>query len=146
MRMTSNNMRFKILQWNANGITSYPHIKQLENLLESEMIQIAGLNETFLKEKHKPYFKNYTLLRNDRTDRGGGGVALLIHKSINYKQIPTANSSHIENLSVEVNINNNRIVVTTAYSPKYFSSFVNDIEMLTYRQRFYSPRRSKCKI
>lgn len=131
--MTSINGRnkFTILHWNANGITTYSHIKQMETLLTNLDIQIAGLNETFFKERHKPYFQNYTLLRNDRMHRSGGGVALLIHKSISFKQLPITYTSTIENLSVEVNINKRKIIVSTAYCPKYSSNFTNDIKALT---------------
>ena len=67
---------FKMLHWNANGISNKSKLTQFELLLERENINIASLNETFFTDEHKPYFKNYFLYRNDRTDSRGGGVAL----------------------------------------------------------------------
>lgn len=34
----------KMIHWNANGISNFPKLRQLEFLLERENIQIASLN------------------------------------------------------------------------------------------------------
>ena len=36
--------------------------------------------------------QNYNILRNDRLDRIGGGVALYIHKSLNYRLLSFSNN------------------------------------------------------
>ena len=116
-----------LLHWNANGISNYTCQKQLEYILEKKNIKVASLNETYLNETHKVYFKNYVIYRNDRVDSRGGGVALIIRKCIKHKLLPITPTQKIENLSAEIIINNTPIVVTTAYSPKYTSSFGSDI-------------------
>lgn len=131
MLMTLNNQQFKILHWNSNGISNYSLLKQLELLLDRQNIHVASLNETFLNENHKLYFNNYIVYRNDRTQSRGGGVALLVHRSLKHTLLPLTKTSSIENLSVEVSINQRRVVITTAYSPRYTSNFGNDIIALT---------------
>lgn len=131
MTLNNNIETLNVLHWNANGITTYSHTRQFENLLTTKNIHIAGLNETFLKEVHKPFFHNYSLYRNDRQGANGGGVAILIHKCVNHKLLPITKTRHIENLSVEIYINQRRVTVTTAYSPKFSQHFINDIKALT---------------
>lgn len=132
MPMTSSNLcQCSLLHWNCNGISNYSSLKQLELLLERYKIQIASLNETFFSAKQNPFFQNYALYRNDRTDSRGGGVALLIHRTLKHRLLPITKTSLIENLSAEVLINNRRITVTTAYSPRYAPTFQNDIIALT---------------
>lgn len=130
--MTSVNLkRLNLFHWNANGITTYSHQRQLENLLVSKDVHIASINETYFKEKHKPFFENYYTYRNDRISSRGGGVALLVHKSLNHNILPISKTSYIENLSVQICINRTKVTVTTAYSPKHTRYFRNDIKALT---------------
>lgn len=78
-----NSRELRLLHLNANGLSNYSLLKQLECLLECKNVDIASINETFFNENHKTYFKNYVIYRNDRTSSRGGGVALLIRRSIN---------------------------------------------------------------
>lgn len=132
--MTLNNFnstkQFNILHWNANGITNFSNLKQFEYLLEKENIQIASLNETFFKENHRPFFNNFYLYRNDRTHARGGGVALLVRRSLQHKLLPLTKTTIIENLSIEILINQRRTIISTAYSPRYTAHFSNDIMAL----------------
>lgn len=121
----------KILHWNANGITTYSHLLQFEHLLERENIHIASLNETHLNENHKTYFKNYLIYRNDRQDSRGGGVAIVVRRNVKHRLLNIINTGGIENISIETEINNKKILVFSAYSPKYKNSFANDIIKLT---------------
>lgn len=132
MLMTLNNItQPRLLHWNSNGISNYSLLKQFEHLQETQNIYIASLNETFLNETHKPYFTNYILYRNDRSESRGGGVALMIHRSIQHTLLPLTKTAMIENLSVEVSINRRQTVITTAYCPRYNANFCNDIIALT---------------
>lgn len=126
----ANSNVLKLFHWNANGISNFSHLKQLEFLLEREHIQIASLNETYFNENHKPYFKNYYIYRSDRQGARGGGVALIVRKSIQHKLLSVISTHKIENISVEIVINQRPIVITNAYSPKYTTSFENDIRKL----------------
>lgn len=117
----------KLFHWNANGITNSSHARQLEYLLERENILIASLNETHLNETHKLFFKNYFIYRNDRQNSRGGGVALIVRRSVKHKLLPISTTQKIENLSIEILINNRPFIISTAYSPRYAPSFANDI-------------------
>lgn len=129
--MTSHRCNLKLFHWNANGISNYAHITQLEYLLEREHIHIASLNETHWKDHHKVYLRNYFIYRNDRISVNGGGVALLVHKSIKHKLLNVINTHSIENISIEVTLNHRKIIITSAYSPQYSSYFADDLCKLT---------------
>lgn len=124
---TTSSKQIRMLHWNSNGISNFSNQKQFEILLESKGIHIASLNETFFKSNHKPYFTNYFIYRNDRIQTVGGGVALLIHKTIAHTILPLTKTTLIESISAEIVINNRKIVVTSAYSPRYTPAFRNDI-------------------
>lgn len=135
---SDNSNLFKMLHWNAHGISNYSHLKQLEYILERERVQVASLNETHLNVSHKPYLQNYFIYRNDREGARGGGVALIVRKNLQHTLLNVVNTKKIENLTVEVVINNRRAIITTAYSPKYSSDFRNDILQLTsWDKEFY---------
>lgn len=126
-----NSSQLNLLHWNANGITTYTLQRQLENLLTAKDIHIACLNETFLKENHKTYFRNYFVYRNDRLGCRGGGVALLVRKGLNHSLLPITKTTIVENISVDIIINRTHVIVTSAYSPKFSRNFRNDISALT---------------
>lgn len=73
---------FKLMQFNANGLCNKSNLTQLEYLLEKEFVNIASLNETYFSEQQKIYLKNYYVYRNDRVNARGGGVALVVPKSL----------------------------------------------------------------
>lgn len=127
--MPTNN-QLHILHWNAQGISNVSKIRELQLLLQSKEIDIVLLNETFLNSNSRFYLQNYVIVRNDRPSHGGG-VAIGIHKTISFLQLPVYNTPTIENISVEVVINNRSIVVTSAYCPKYNQSFLQDIKKIT---------------
>lgn len=133
--MLSNYKDFKILHWNAQGMSNQATIAQLDYVLNKEKVDIALINETFLKKQHKVHINNYKVYRNDREDRPGGGVAIIIHLSIAHTLLPLYKTMNIESASIEVTINNRKIVITTAYSPRYYSSFMRDIKIITPRNR-----------
>lgn len=117
--------------WNAQGITTNSKQLQLELLLKKECINIILLAETFLKPHHSFNMRNFIVYRNDRTHQAHGGVAIAIRKNIAHKFRSPFNTSYIENIAIEVNINNVSTCITAAYSPKFSSRFGNDIAALT---------------
>lgn len=134
--MTFNKRKvLKLLHWNANGISNHSHLKQLEYLLEREEIHIASLNDTYFNESHKTYFKNYIFYRRDREGSRGGGVALIVRKTLKHTVLDITTTYAIENISIEILVNQRPIVITTAYSPRYTSHFTEDIMKLTSRNK-----------
>lgn len=125
------NKELKILHWNAQGISNLSTAKQLELLLHQDDIDVVMLNETFLKDQHKFYLNGFKIHRNDRLDAPRGGVAIAVKHSIKHTLLPQYKTKKIENISISININRRSIILTAAYSPKYFNSFEADIKKLT---------------
>lgn len=100
-------------------------------MINKEKVDILLLVETFLKPHHAFRLKNYTIYRNDRLSHPHGGVAIAIKNDIAHKICAPINTSSIENIAVEVQINNVPTHIAVAYSPKYTINFANDITMLT---------------
>ncbi|GFU40597.1 hypothetical protein TNCV_3229941 [Trichonephila clavipes] len=79
----------KIIHCNINGISTYASRIKLDAILdiaESLEVQIIALQETKLKEHAKLKIKGYNIIRSDRQEGGGGGLAFLV-RDINYRTI-----------------------------------------------------------
>lgn len=79
--MKSGNINFI----NIQGLLNKRH--DILNYLIENNVHILGCVETFLRQNIIINFKGYNLVRLDRADGGGGGLALLIKKNIAYKVV-----------------------------------------------------------
>ena len=52
--------------------------------LDKKKVDIASINETFLKPKHKITFPGYKIVRKDHSTGQGGGVALIVQGNISF--------------------------------------------------------------
>ena len=87
------------MQFNCNGIKN--KLTEVLAFIEKYDILIVGLQETKLTNKSKINTPNYTLVRKDRKTDKGGGVAFLVHKTLNFSEIPSpALDKHIECISI----------------------------------------------
>ena len=95
-------LNLKILQFNCNGIKN--KIDELLTFMSTNDILIAAIQETKLTDKAtSPKTPNFSFERKDRGKDKGGGLAFLIHKSIQYRTIPSSHKDpHLETLSIEV--------------------------------------------
>lgn len=128
--MPLNNSFLNIISWNAQSISNPSKQTELCLLLRQYDIHIVCLQETFLTNTSKIHFNGYTLHRNDR-DSHGGGVAILVRNNIQHKVISIANTSSIENISVEVTVAHRKLVITSAYSSKQSPDFNEDLLLLS---------------
>lgn len=81
----------------------------LAQLLKSENPDLTLLNETKLNAYHSPEFKNYNLIRNDRSSNNGSGVAVLIQNNIKFKPISlNFTTSILEIVIIKINLRNNK--------------------------------------
>lgn len=73
----------KILQWNCRSVLS--KVSVLSKYIYD--FDICLLSETWLIPKNKLYFKNYDIIRVDRSNNNkkGGGVAIIIKNKFKYK-------------------------------------------------------------
>ena len=79
--------KLKILQFNCNGLRN--KVTELIPWLTQNEVKIAALQETKLNSKSKdPFTADFTLVRKDRNKDKGGGLAFLIHKTIQFKVLP----------------------------------------------------------
>lgn len=115
------------MQWNAQGITTTTAINELQHFIDCHQIDAVCLCETTY---HKLYLNNFRIYRNDRINPGGG-VAIGINKNIKHELLPVCDTISIENISIAVQLNNKKLILTCAYNPRYTASFTSDIEKLT---------------
>ena len=117
------------------NIQSMNKIDQLKNYLASNKIDIMSLNETFLNQNKKITIPNYTLVRKDRFSGPGGGVALIIHNTIDFNLIQCKYDT--ESITVKIiNLINSseHLFLTTYYNPpdkKLNIDFLNHIFSLS---------------
>ena len=73
--------------------------------MEENKIKIAALQETKFTEKSKmANTADYTLVRKDRERNSGGGLAFLIHKTIQFQKAPDhPEDPHLESLGIVIN-------------------------------------------
>lgn len=79
----------------------------------------------------------YVLIRNDRTGKGGGGVAIYLRSEFKFKIIsssPSAYSGSAEYLFIEVSMNSIKIALGVIYCPPgidYFASVENVLDSVS---------------
>ena len=97
----SNHYDLKILQLNINGIKN--KLTELTNFIYNHNIKVVVLQETKLSpNSNTPSIPNFTLIRRDR-EKEGGGLAIFIHKSIQFTDIPNIHTdNHTEAIAIEI--------------------------------------------
>ena len=88
----------QLLYWNAQSIHHKKH--ELLHILHSDRIPIALLNETQLRPQDKFTTRNFISYRSDRPDRRGGGVAILIHKTIQHEHLTLPQLNRTEAVAI----------------------------------------------
>ena len=111
---------FTILQFNANGIGN----KQVElcEFLERHKVKVAVIQGSKLTlNSQTPNIQKFTTVRKDRHRGQGGGLLILIHKSINFSQRPdspdTLADPHLEELIITAMLGNTDLIITNVYIP-----------------------------
>ena len=111
-------MMMKIFQFNCTSIRNKSN--NIEQYLHDNNFSIGCLSETFLMPHDNIKFKNFEILRSDRAFavNRGGGVAILIKKSIPFKKINIiSNLNMIEVCGCEVNSNIGSLAIFSFYIP-----------------------------
>lgn len=127
-----NPFHFNVCHINAQSITS--HYTDFIDTFSSCELHAILISESWLKpviSSTSCPLPGFVLLRNDRTGKGGGGVAIYLRSDITYKLLsssPSLYSGSMEHLIIEVSIRGASIVLGVIYCPptiNYFSSFEN---------------------
>ena len=94
--------KFKILQLNCNGLKG--KIDEIVKWLIKEDVKIAAFQETKLHEDSKlSDIPHYTLVREDRKKGKGGGLAFLVHTSIQFTLLDSYKADlHLEHQAIKV--------------------------------------------
>ena len=132
---TKNGLRF--LHVNCRSFS--PKKDEIMWLTQSSNIDILCLTETWLNQNilsAELEFPGYTILRKDRINRTGGGVAIYIKNTLCYKErSDIVTDQHIEMLWTEITTTNKdqNILVSCIYRPPdatiaYFNHFIDTLE------------------
>ena len=105
----------------------------IKDLLNRNILDILFLSETKIDDSFLDALfsvDNYHLWRADRTDRGGG-VAAYLRSDIAGDRQKDFEFKHIESISVEVNLQNSKLLICGAYKPPSMTDqiFENDCSM-----------------
>ena len=127
----SNN--FICVQWNARGLTK-SKLEEFRHFLSLVKPEIVLLSETHWKEPCRVKFKAYNILKKNRPDRPGGGVAILVNKQLSFYRIPLTLHDSVEAIGVSIlSRNNSYSDFISAYAPK------GDCDMLDVSEFFSRP-------
>ncbi|KZS06599.1 Uncharacterized protein APZ42_029899, partial [Daphnia magna] len=126
----SNN--FKCIQWNARGL-SKAKLKEFRQQISILNPEVVLLSETHWNSDFAPKFKSHHILRKDRPNRLGGGVAILIRKSLQFTPLPITTPDTVEAIGVSILCTNKKhIDFISVYIPKDDCETA-DIELLLKR-------------
>ena len=114
-----NNSRLKIAHINLQSINN--KLDELKHFLATNNIGIMSINETWLTEKSTIKILNYSIVRKDRpAGKHGGGVCILIHKSIRFNQEFIESGKELEYVLIKIkNLpkKNESLRIISYYSP-----------------------------
>ena len=110
----------RLLQFNCNGISGKK--EEIAAYLQKHQISIAAIQETELTSKSKtPDFgSRYNFIRQDRPkNKPGGGLAFIIHVSIEFRIISQHSNEVLETQGIKVKFGNLELIIFNFYlSPK----------------------------
>jgi Reverse transcriptase (RNA-dependent DNA polymerase)/Endonuclease-reverse transcriptase len=130
-----NSGKLQVMTWNANSISPKKH--EFFDFLLSGSVDIALLNETYLKQGISFSHPDYRCYRLDRADRPKGGVAVLVRQDLPHTLVPSFKTKTLECIGISVASASGPIEFISAYrpggrsTPEDISKFRDDILQLT---------------
>lgn len=115
--VNNNNNMVKILHINARSIVSVDKRVQIRNLILENDPDFVSINETHLGEFHNFNIGGYFTIRDDRKDKNGGGVLLLIRCGIQFDRIKLNKHSTFELAGIYTVISGIKIAIFSMYIP-----------------------------
>lgn len=103
------------LQWNARSIRGKKEEISIMNLVRDH--DIILLTETWLKPEEPSYISNYNIVRKDRQDTNGGGLAIAVKTIISFEVLSDffEIKGQIDTLAIKINTNQGPIIFATTY-------------------------------
>ena len=136
-----------LLHLNVRGIISKQSklVRLLQDCIGRHTIHVVTLNETWLTKDNEHYLNipDYHVVKRNRMGKKGGGVCILIHKSLNYKEIDTINTlkfKHIEHICVEIKLHDKNVSVSSLYRPPNTNATEFNIEYEKYIKKLKSTK------
>lgn len=114
--------KVKMISVNVDSIITNQRRNSLLSFLKIHNPDIAALNETKLNPKHNIDFKDYDVIRRDRPNAvQGGGVAILVKKTLKFKRIVLSEVEQFKNLEIIIIsfclADNQKLYIIAAYAP-----------------------------
>ena len=133
----SDDSTFKVLQLNANGISS--KLTELGVVMENNKVKVALIQESKLTPKSKnPCIQNYITVRKDRPHGQGGRLLIFIHRSVTFSKQPSSAEllydPHLEELAIETEIGKTKLIISSISIPQASScsnGYQSSIDVLT---------------
>lgn len=137
--LDSSHLSFNVCHLNAQSIPSH-YSELLDTFSSTSNIHAILISESWLKPSLPSLsysLPGYKLLRNDRTGKGGGGVAIYLRSDISFSVIsssPSLYSASCEYLFLEVHVGRAKAALGVVYCPPatdYFSNLELALESLS---------------
>lgn len=110
------NSYLKIMAWNANGLLN--RIRELEVILNTEMIDICLISETHLTNQSYVKVRGYRLYHTTHPDNvGKGGSAVIIKDSIQHTEEMAYKTEEIQATIVSLKLKRYPVVIAGIYCP-----------------------------
>lgn len=123
-----------IVQYNARSLTK-SNLVQFKSHLHTHKPLIIAICETFWRETFTVKFKNYNVINQNRQNQLGGGVAILIHKCLQFTQLTLTTLTTVEAIGASIALRSNNgkdvIEIISAYIPEGNNCDEDEIRQLT---------------
>lgn len=126
----------RIANWNARSIRAKKI--ELSNFLAQQTIDVGVITETRLNPATNFSLPAHIMIRLDRPNSRGGGVAIIIKHGIRYEILPHPKTSIIEAIGVKIHALHGDIELFAVYVPRQCVDsngtsklFVEDLQKLT---------------
>jgi exonuclease III len=122
----------KIIELNVNSVVSLKRRYYLNEILKEKKPDIVLLCETHLSKKFKLSFKDYRMIRKDRTERKKGGCAILIKETMKYKNVNLIGLTTLEHCAIKVEDKTSRedIIVISVYNHSGTNAIDTDLSKI----------------
>lgn len=121
---------------NVNSIQSSVRRFNLKDTIDKIKPDTVLLSETKLSTRHRLAFKNYAMIRNDRTgNKGEGGTAIILKDNIKFQNVNLKSVNSMKTIATTINKiqiqNSHNLFIISAYVPGYKkSNFSNDLSLI----------------
>lgn len=120
--MTSLPNNFKCCQWNARGLTR-SRLEEFKHFLSYYNPSVVLLCETHWNDSFNVRFNAYNVIKKNRPNQNGGGVAILAHKSLQFSSISLPHFSSLETVGISISFSDSLIIdFVSVYAPRGDSS------------------------